>query len=51
MSWIDQRSAEEVAAQIRSVFGPRCRPDGDWDRGWAAAVQSIAEFIESDGSE
>ncbi len=51
MSWIDQRSGEEVAAQIRTVFGPRHPPSDAWDEGWAAAVKAITEFIDSDGEQ
>jgi len=50
-SWIKQRSGEEVAVQIRTVYMPRTpiESDDDWMRGWRAAVTSIAEFIDSDG--
>lgn len=49
-SWIEERSPEEVAAQIRAVFAPRVSPEDDWDRGWAAAVRRVADFVQSDGA-
>ncbi|MCG7593724.1 hypothetical protein [Mycobacterium sp. PSTR-4-N] len=50
-SWIERRTGEEVAAQIRTVFAPRRAPEDDWDRGWAAAVLAITNFINSDGAQ
>lgn len=50
-SWIVGRTAEEVAAQIRQVFGPRHDPEDRFDKGWAAAVKAITGFIDSDGEE
>lgn len=36
---------EEVANQIRSVFAPRIIDD-EFDKGWAAAIERVAKFIE-----
>lgn len=51
MAWIEQRTPEEVAAQVRRVFTTDIPPKDDWDKGWAAAVEKIAGFLESDYEE
>lgn len=50
-SWIYERTAEEVAAQIRQVYLPRTDPtiEDEWTKGWRAAVMAVSEFVESDG--
>lgn len=49
-SWIESRTGAEVAAQIRTVYGPRHAPEDDFDKGWAAAVEAITAFIDSEGN-
>ena len=48
MAWIEERTPEEIAEVIRSAYKPRVVED-DWDRGFAAAVEKIADFLVSDG--
>lgn len=46
MSWIEQRTPSEIAAQIRAVHLSRAESDV-FDSGWRSAVDKVAALIES----